>query len=145
MERYEKGMSRGTDNIRWIEEWCRIPEGRHIGRQVKLRPWQRRIIRGIYDNKPSTRRAIITFGRKNGKTSLAAFLLLLHLCGNEAKANSQLFSAAQSRDQAAVLFSLAAKIVRMTGAAAVCGCSGYGEAAVLPGVGHGISGVVGGG
>lgn len=44
---------------------------------------------------------------------MAAFLLLLHLCGPEARANSQLYSAAQSREQAAVLFSLAAKMVRM--------------------------------
>jgi len=52
--------------------------------------------------------------RKNAKTALSAFLLLLHLCGPEAKANSQLFSAAQSRDQASILFALAAKVVRMS-------------------------------
>lgn len=40
--------------------------------------------------------------------------MLLHLLGPEARANSQLFSAAQSRDQAAILFSLAAKIVRLS-------------------------------
>lgn len=47
-------------------------------------------------------------------TALAAFLLLVHLCGPEAKPNSQLYSAAQSREQAAILFALAAKIVRMS-------------------------------
>ena len=41
-------------------------------------------------------------------------LLLLHTCGPEAQPNSQLLSTAQSRDQAAVLFALAAKIVRMS-------------------------------
>ena len=30
--------------------------------------------------------------------------MLLHLCGPEAKQNSQLYSLAQSRDQASVLF-----------------------------------------
>lgn len=88
-----------------------MPEGSQVGRPVKLRPWQRKIILSIYDG--TTRRAVISFGRKNGKTALAAFLLLLHLCGPEARTNSQLFSAAQSRDQAAVLFALAAKMVRM--------------------------------
>lgn len=53
-------------------------------------------------------------GRKNAKTTFAACLLLLHLCGPEARQNSQLFSAAQSRDQAAILFALAAKMVRMS-------------------------------
>jgi phage terminase large subunit-like protein len=89
-----------------------VPEGSHVGRPVVLREWQRDILRGIYDT--PTRRAIVSFGRKNGKTALAAFLLLLHLCGPEALANSQLYSAAQSREQAAILFSLAAKIVRMS-------------------------------
>jgi phage terminase large subunit-like protein len=36
----------------------------------------------------------------------------LHLCGPEARRNSQLYSAAQSRDQAAILFDYAAKGVR---------------------------------
>ncbi|MDR5776575.1 MULTISPECIES: terminase TerL endonuclease subunit, partial [unclassified Caballeronia] len=52
--------------------------------------------------------------RKNAKTALSAFLVLLHLVGPEARVNSQLYSAAQSRDQAAVLFELAAKVVRMS-------------------------------
>lgn len=52
--------------------------------------------------------------RKNAKTAFSAFLLLLHTCGPEATANSQLYSAAQSRDQASVLFELAAKMVRMS-------------------------------
>jgi len=107
-----KRLSRGESNARWIEQHCRIPEGKFVGQPVRLRPWQRKIIKGIYDS--PTRRAIISFGRKNAKTTLAAFLLLLHLCGPEARRNSQLFSAAQSRDQAAVLFALAAKIVRMS-------------------------------
>lgn len=47
-------------------------------------------------------------------TATASFLLLLHLCGPEARPNSQLYSAAQSRDQAAILFALAAKVVRLS-------------------------------
>jgi len=40
-------------------------------------------------------------------------LLLLHLCGPEAKPNTQLLSTAQSKEQAGVLFGLAAKMVRL--------------------------------
>lgn len=105
-------LTRGDRNIAWIEGYCRIPEGKFVGQQVKLAPFQRDVIKGIYDS--PTRRAIVSFGRKNAKTTLSAFLLLLHLCGPEARANSQLFSAAQSRDQASILFSLAAKTVRMS-------------------------------
>jgi phage terminase large subunit-like protein len=106
-------MSRANRNINWIEKYCRVPEGAHVGKKLHLRDWQREILKGIYDADLPLRRAIISFPRKNGKTSLSALLLLLHLAGPEYKRNSQLFSAAQSRDQAAILFSLAAKMVRM--------------------------------
>lgn len=106
--------TRGGLNIAWIEKHCRIPEGRDVGKPVQLREWQRKEIKRIYDNPHGTRRAILSFGRKNAKTTLSAFLLLLHLCGREHRLNSQLYSSAQSRDQAAILFSLAAKIVRMS-------------------------------
>lgn len=107
-------ISRGERNILWIERYLRIPEGEFVGQPVRLRDWQKEIIRGIYDR--PVRRAFISFGRKNAKTTLSAFLLLLHLCGPEGKdkPNSQLYSAAQSRDQAALLFGLAAKMVRMS-------------------------------
>jgi phage terminase large subunit-like protein len=102
----------GDDCIEWIETHCCIPEGKFVGQPVRLREWQKDIIRDIYDS--PTRIAVISFGRKNAKTTLSAFLLLLHLCGLKAKPNSQLYSAAQSREQAAILFSLAAKVIRMS-------------------------------
>lgn len=107
-------LTRAERNIAWIEEHCRIPEGKDVGKPTVLRDWQKTEIRKIYDNPHGTRRAIISFGRKNAKTTLSAFLLLLHLCGPEARPNSQLLSAAQSREQAAVIFELAAKMVRMS-------------------------------
>lgn len=107
-------LSRGERNIRWIETYCRIPEGKDVGKPVKLRSWQKRDIKKIYDNPAGTRRGILSFGRKNAKTTEAAFLLLLHTAGPEAQVNSQLNSAAQSKEQAAILFKLAAKIVRMS-------------------------------
>lgn len=103
-------LTRGDRNIRWIESQCVIPEGMDVGKRVVLRPWQKDIIRGIYDQ--PTRRAIISFGRKNAKTTLSAFLLLLHLCGREVRPNSQLYSTGMSRDQAAVIFNAMVKIVQ---------------------------------
>lgn len=105
-------MTRGERNCAWIESQCHIPEGKLVGQPVKLTKEQREWICAIYDT--PTRRFILSMARKNAKTALAAFLLLLHLVGPEARENSQLFSAAQSRDQAAVLFNLAAKVVRFS-------------------------------
>lgn len=109
-----KRLSRGARNIRWIEKFCRVPEGKFVGQPMKLRTFQKNDIRKIYDNPHGTRLAIISFAKKNAKTTLAACLLLLHLVGPEAKPNSQLPSTAQSKDQAAVLFKLAAKMVRFS-------------------------------
>ena len=105
-------LSRGQRNIAWIETHCRIPEGKLVGKPVKLTAKQKKGIRRIYDS--PTRTFILSMARKNAKTALASFLLLLHLCSPEARPNSQLYSAAQSRDQAAILFALAAKVVRMS-------------------------------
>jgi phage terminase large subunit-like protein len=109
-----KKLTRGNRNIQWIETYCRIPEGKFVGQPVRLRPWQKKEIRRIYDNPAGTRTAILSFARKNAKTTIVAFLLLLHLCGPESVENSQLVSTALSRDQAAILFALAAKMVRMS-------------------------------
>jgi phage terminase large subunit-like protein len=105
----------GADTIAFIEQVCFVPEGRFVGKRLELFEWQKAEICRIYDNPHGTRRAILSMGRKNAKTTLAACLLLAHLCGPPArnKPNSQLYSAAQSRDQAATIFSLAAKMVRM--------------------------------
>ncbi|RME62411.1 MAG: terminase [Alphaproteobacteria bacterium] len=114
VKRRSKRQTRATRLIDWIETHCVVPEGKFVGQPIKLRPWQRRELKRIYDNPHGTRRAILSFGRKNGKTALSACLLLAHLVGPEARPNGQLYSAAQSRDQAAILFGLAAKMVRMS-------------------------------
>lgn len=102
----------GRHVIEWIEKYCRIPEGKHVGQLVRLTSHQKRWLKRIYDS--PTRTFILSMARKNAKTALSAFLLLVHLVGPKSKPNSQLFSAAQSRDQAAILFSLAAKVVRFS-------------------------------
>lgn len=111
MAKAKKKETRGERNARWIEEYCRVPEGKLVGQPVKLRPFQRKLLTDIFDAPQGCRRAIVSFGRKNGKTALAAFLLLLVLAGPEAKPSTQAYSVAQSRDQAAILFALAMKVV----------------------------------
>lgn len=111
MSRKKKPQSRASRNIAWIERYCRIPDGKLVGQPVKLTPWQKEIIRGIYDS--PTRMAIISVGRKNAKTTLSAMLLLLHVAGPEARPNSELYSSALSRDQAAIIFRLASKMIRL--------------------------------
>lgn len=110
--RKRPNLARSERNARWIERYCVVPEGKLTGKPVKLSAEQRHWLHLIYDS--PTRLFILSMGRKNAKTAFCAFLLLLHLCGPEALPNSQLYSAAQSKEQAAVLFELAAKMVRLS-------------------------------
>jgi phage terminase large subunit-like protein len=57
------------------------------------------------------RRAILSIRRKNGKTSLIATLALAHLIGPESIPNGEIYSAANDRDQAAIVFKFARQIV----------------------------------
>ncbi|HCS17674.1 MAG TPA: terminase, partial [Erythrobacter sp.] len=81
---------------------------------IKLAEFQRRFILEVYDNPHGTRRGYLSIGRKNGKTALIACILLAHLVGPEAQLNGQLVSGALSRDQAALVFNLASKMVQLS-------------------------------
>lgn len=107
-------MTRAGRVIAFIERYCLIPDGAHVGQPMRLAEFQREFIRAIYDNPNGTRRALLSIARKNGKTGLIAALLLVHLVGPEARQNSQIVSGAMSRDQAALVFNLAAKMVQLS-------------------------------
>ncbi len=104
-------MTRAARIIEFIERYCVTPEGADVGKPLVLADFQKKFIRDVYDNPAGTRRAILSVSRKNGKSGLIAGLLLAHLIGPEAKLNAQLVSGAMSRDQAALVFNLAAKMV----------------------------------
>ena len=107
-------MTRGERVIAFIERFCLIPDGAQVGKPITLADFQRKFILAVYDNPHGTRRAYLSIGRKNGKTALIACLLLAHLVGPEAKLNAQLVSGALSRDQAALVFNLASKMVQLS-------------------------------
>jgi phage terminase large subunit-like protein len=108
-----KKLTRGERVVAFIHKYCRVPEGEKIGQHIKLEQFQIKFILEIYDNPYGTHSAYLSIGRKNGKTALIAALLLAHLAGPEAVQNSQIVSGAQSKEQAAVIFELAVKMVEL--------------------------------
>lgn len=104
-------MTRAERIIAFIETYLRTPEGAHVGEPIRLAPFQKDFIRAVYDNPAGTRRAILSMGRKGGKTSLIACLLIASLVGPEARPNAQLVSGAMSRDQSALVFRLASQMI----------------------------------
>lgn len=109
---------RGDRIINFIEKYVYVPEGALVGKPMVLLNEQKDFISAVYNNTRAngnliTRRGILSIPRKGGKTGLIAALLEAHTFGPEAKTNSQLYSAARSRDQASLVFNYAAKSIRM--------------------------------
>ncbi len=110
----KKPITRGEKVCAFIERYCLAPEGDHIGKPIHLEHFQRKFILEIYDNPVGTHSAYLSIARKNGKTALIGAILLAHLVGPEAVQNSQIISGAQSKEQAAVVFELARKMIEMS-------------------------------
>ena len=106
---------RAADVIKFIERYLFVPEGPHVGKPLKLFDWQKRELERIYDNPHGTRRAIISTPRKNAKIELDRVPADSRICADRRRgSNSQLYSAAQSRDQAGLIFNYATKMIRMS-------------------------------
>jgi phage terminase large subunit-like protein len=107
-------MTRAEKVIAFIHKYCLVPEGEHMGKPVRLAPFQEKFIRDIYDNPHGTDTAILSIARKNGKTGIIACIVLAHLVGTEARQNSRIISGAMSREQAGEVFNLASKMVQLS-------------------------------
>jgi phage terminase large subunit-like protein len=107
-------LERALSNIGWCQTHLFLPEGKNVGNQLKMAEFMREDFVAIYGNPHGTRRAIISRGRKNAKSVECSAIVLLHLCGPEYRPNGAIYSCAQSRDQAAIIFRLASKMVRMS-------------------------------
>lgn len=110
-------VTRGQRVVAFIEKYCVVPEGDLLGQPMRLEQFQIDFILDVYDNPHGTHTAVLSIGRKNGKTGLIAGLLLAHIAGPEAIENSQIVSGALAKDQAAIVFKLARKMVEWPGSA----------------------------
>jgi phage terminase large subunit-like protein len=108
------GLSPAAKVIAFIET-LPVTAGPLAGSLFKLRPWQKRFIRAIYATDKQGRRkvrtGVLSMGRGNGKTTLAAMLGLCHLAGPLAERRGEVYSAANDRFQAARIFNEMAAII----------------------------------
>ncbi len=111
--RAKKILTRGEKVCAFIEKFCIVPEGDLMGQPMVLEPFQRKFILAVFDNPHGTKVAVLSIGRKNGKTALIAGLLLAFIVGPEARENTQIVSGALSKDQAAIVFKLARKMIEL--------------------------------
>ena len=117
MTRSAAGKRRAKRVIEFIE-LLTIPSGIGKGKPFKLQRWQKQFIRDIYEptlpnGRRAVRRAILSMARKNGKTALIAAIALAHLVGPEKETYGEIYSAANDRDQASIVFKFAQQLVHL--------------------------------
>lgn len=94
------------------------PAGKFVNTPLRLRRFQIDFIRDVYNpvdhlGRRMRRQAILSIGRRGGKTLLAAILILTHLVGPMKRENSTIVSGATTRKQASIVFRYCHQIVRM--------------------------------
>ena len=102
--------------VAFIESLCHT-KGTWAGKPFELMDWQEQIIRDLFGIlKPNGYRqfntAYIEIPKKNDKSELAAAVALLLTCG-DGEQRAEVYGAAADRQQASIVFDVAADMVRM--------------------------------
>lgn len=127
----------GTDRVeRFFSDLLRHGKGEWAGRRFLLEPWQlERVVRPIFgtlrpDGLRQYRTVYLEMGRKNGKSTLIAGLGLFLLFA-DGEAGAEIYSAAADRDQAAIVFDTAKRMIEASPALAER-CEVYRRSIVVP-------------
>jgi phage terminase large subunit-like protein len=102
--------------VAFIESLCHT-KGTWAGKRFELMDWQEQIIRDLFGTlKPNGYRqfntAYIEIPKKQGKSELAAAVALLLTCG-DGEQRAEVYGCAANRQQASIVFEVAADMVRM--------------------------------
>ena len=106
----------GAERVRRFLRLLKHVKGPKAGQPFELADWQdSEIIEPLYDTRRTNgtrqyRQGYLSFARKSGKTTLAAGLGLYHLFA-DGEFGGEVYAAASSREQAALLFDVAASMV----------------------------------
>jgi phage terminase large subunit-like protein len=101
----------GARAIAFIERYVTVPKGTGARHRMKLRPWQREIIRGVLDD-PRPRQALVAIPAGNGKSTLAAAIGLYGLLGDGVE-GAQVLVVASDERQARIIFRTARRMVEL--------------------------------
>jgi phage terminase large subunit-like protein len=108
------GLSRVERVIAFVQS-LPCSAGPLAGTRFVLRPWQKKFLKAVYATDKNDRRivrtAVLSVGRGNGKTTLAAALALCHLAGPESESRGEVYSAANDRFQASRIHAEMAAII----------------------------------
>ena len=90
-------------------------KGKFAGQPFDLRPWQKAVVKKLFqqrkDGLRQYRTCLLMLPRKNGKSELAAALAIYFLLF-DGEMGAEVYSAAADKDQAALVFNVAAQMIR---------------------------------
>lgn len=112
---YDKKLAQ--EAVDWFPRYLRHTKGPWQGVPFELLPWQEDIIRRLYgtvkaDGTRQYRQAYVEVPKKNGKSELAGGVALKSLLNDHEK-GAEVYSAAADREQASIVFNVAANMVRL--------------------------------
>ncbi len=101
--------------IAFVEDYCRVVKGgtgNPAGAPLRLRPWQKKVLIGLYDPEPRPRQALVSVARKNGKSLLASSVALYHLLADGEESAEVVIISTDERTSR-VIFNMARRMVEL--------------------------------
>ena len=100
----------------FFPKYLRHTKGRWAGKPFELFPWQRELVSKLFgtvtaDGMRQYQTVYCEIPKKNGKSEIAAGIALYMLFA-DGEPGAEIYSAACDRDQAAIVFNVAAQMVR---------------------------------
>jgi phage terminase large subunit-like protein len=102
--------ARGARCIAFCERYITVPKGTGAKHRLRLREWQRSIVRGVLE--PHVRQALVAIPAGNGKSTLAAAIGLYGLLADGVE-GAQVLVVASDERQARIIFRTAKRMVEL--------------------------------
>lgn len=110
----EGPLTKAQTVMAFAETHLVVPDGLKAGQPLRLELFQEVFITAIFDNPALTSDAILSVARRNGKSFLIAIIVMAFLVGPLAVPYSVIASAANSREQAGLIFKMMSNMIYMS-------------------------------
>lgn len=97
--------------VAFVEQFLTVAKGTGALKPVRLRPWQRHLVAGMFDD-PRPRQGLLSIPRGNGKTALASYLAAYSLFADGVE-GAQVLCVASDERQAGLVFNAVRRMVEL--------------------------------
>ena len=110
----EEKLTKAERVLAFAESTLVVPDGIKAGQPLELDIFQEAFIYAVFDNPHHTTDAVMSIARRNGKTFIIAIIILAFLIGPLAVPYTNIASAANSREQAALIFKMMTNMIQLS-------------------------------